>query len=167
MGIPDSPAIARLRQSGINFGIHQFDYEERGGTSRSSRMLGVDEHAIIKTLIFENDQRRPIVVLMHGDRNVDTERLAEQCHMTKIWSCAPSVAENLSGWPVGATNPFALKTSMIILMEETVKQLPLMYINGGGRGLLVSMEPHDFLKVIDVRLVRCAKEKPVIVSKVP
>jgi Cys-tRNA(Pro) deacylase len=167
MSIPDSPAIALLQRSGIKFSVHQFEYQEGGGTPRSSHLLGVDEHAVIKTLVFESDQRQPMIVLMHGDRNVDTRLLSQQCGLSKIWSCAPAIAENLSGWPVGATNPFALKTRMPIFMEETVKLLPVMYINGGGRGLLVSMTPEDFLKVIAVRLVRCAKEKPMIVSKSP
>ena len=162
-----SPAIERLRASGVDFTVHQFEYLEGGGTPRSSAELGVSEHAIIKTLVFETDTREPLVVLMHGDKNVDTKILASQIGVAKIWSCAPAVAEGFSGWPVGATNPFALKTDMPVMLESTVLDLPRMYINGGGRGLLVSLNPADFLRVLQPRLVRCAKEKRVVVSKAP
>lgn len=167
MEVSDSKVIEKLRARGLVFGVHRFEYQSGGGTGRSSTVLGVDEHAVIKTLVFEDNERKPLVVLMHGDRNVDTRQLAHQCGVAKIWSCAAEVAEKLSGWPVGSTNPFDLKTPMPIFLEETVQNLPVMYINGGGRGLLISMAPKDFLQIVDVRLVRCAKEKPVIVSKSP
>jgi Cys-tRNA(Pro) deacylase len=163
----DSQIIKRLRSTGLDFAVHRFPYEVGGGTARSSRLLGVPEYAVVKTLVFEDDQRKPLVVLMHGDKNVDTRKLAQHLGVTKIWSCAPEVAESLSGWPVGSTNPFALKTLMPIFMEKSVQKLPTMYINGGGRGLLVSMAPLDFMKVVEVRLVDCAKEKPVVSSKSP
>ena len=162
-----SPAIDWLRTKSVLFEIHRFEYLLGGGTARSSSVLGVNEHAVIKTLVFEDQDRSPIVVLMHGDRNVDTKVLARQIGAEKIWSVAPTVAETLSGWPVGATNPFALKTDMPIYLESSVMDLAKMYINGGGRGILVSMYPADFLRLLQPRLVRCAKEKPVIVSKAP
>jgi Cys-tRNA(Pro) deacylase len=160
-------AAVKLAPHNVKFALRRFDYQEGGGTARSSGVLGVSEHAVIKTLIFENDQREAIVVLMHGDRNVDTKVLALELGMAKIWSCAPAVAEGISGWPVGATNPFALKSDIPIFMEATVLELPKMYVNAGGRGLLVELAPADFLRVIQPRLVRCAKEKRVLVSKAP
>jgi Cys-tRNA(Pro) deacylase len=162
-----TPATEWLRSKGVAFEIHQFDYELGGGTSRSSRLLGIDEHAVVKTLVFEDQERKPLVVLMHGDCHVDTKALAQLVGAKKIWSAAPAVAEALSGWPVGATNPFALKTEMPIYLESSVLNLAKMYINGGGRGFLVSMDPADFLRSLQPRLVRCAKEKPVLVSKAP
>jgi Cys-tRNA(Pro) deacylase len=162
-----SPAIDWLRTQDVEFGIHSFDYVEGGGTARSSSVLGISEHAVIKTLVFESGDRVPMIVLMHGDRNVDTKALAGQLAVSKIWSCAPAVAERFSGWQVGATNPFALKTPMPLHLEESVLELPRMYVNGGGRGLLVSMRPADFYRILEPRLVRCAKEKPVLGSKAP
>lgn len=156
--------ILRLEAENVVFSLHRFDYVEGGGTPRSSQELGVEEHFIIKTLIFEDSERNPFVVLMHGDMNVDTKTLAAQLNLSKVWSCAPSRAEALSGWPVGATNPFALKTDMPIYLQQTVLDMRKMYVNGGGRGLLVSLAPQDFIRVVPVRLVHCAKQKPVIKS---
>jgi Cys-tRNA(Pro) deacylase len=161
----ESEGIARLRAQKVEFTIHQFDYLEGGGTPRSSEILGVAEHAVIKTLVFETKERGPIIVLMHGDRNVDTRALASELQMSKIWSCAPAMAEAFSGWPVGATNPFVLKIDMPIFIEASVLKLPRMYINGGGRGFLVAMDPREFIRVICPQLVHCAKEKRVLGSK--
>jgi len=167
VGLQETQPIKLLAEKGVDFSVHRFDYVIGGGTKRSSSELGVDEHAIVKTLIFETQDRSPLVVLMHGDLSVDTKKLAGELGVTKIWSCSPTVAENLSGWPVGATNPFALKTIMPIFLEASVMDLPRIYINGGGRGLLVSMSPVDLSRVVQIRLVRCAREKPVVVSKAP
>ena len=162
-----SPVLEYLRKKGVPFIIHRFPYEAGGGTKRSSSILGVSEHDVIKSLVFETSSRSPILVLMHGDCLVNTEALAEQAGLTKIWSCAPQIAESFSGWPVGATNPFILKTAMPIFLEDSALTLPKIYINGGGRGLLIEMKPGDLLEVVQARLVRCAKEKAVLVSKAP
>ena len=130
-----------------------------GGTSRSSSVLGIDEHAVVKTLVFETTDRDPVIVLMHGDCNVDTKSLAAAIGTSKVWSAAPAVAEARSGWPVGGTNPFALKTQMPIYMEESILDLHRMFINGGGRGILVELAPRDFVVVIKPTFVRCAKPK--------
>jgi Cys-tRNA(Pro) deacylase len=167
MTVPLAAAAARLAPQNIQFKLHQFEYQEGGGTARSSGILGIPERAVIKTLIFESDKREPMVVLMHGDCNVDTKVLAAELGVAKIWSCAPAVAESISGWPVGATNPFALKSDIPIHMEASVLDLPKMYINAGGRGILVELLPGDFLRVIQPRLVHCAKEKRMLVSKAP
>jgi len=107
------------------------------------------------------------MMLMHGDRSVDVKLLAQQAGVSKIWSCPPNVAEEFSGWPVGATNPFVIKTPMPIYIEASVLDLPQIFINGGGRGFLVEMSPRDLERVVELRLVRCAKEKAVVVSKAP
>ena len=162
-----SPVIELLQRQNISFTVHRFEYESGGGTKRSSTILGISEHFVVKSLLFETDERSPILVLMHGDRLVDTKELAKQLGVSKIWSCAPAVAQSFSGWPVGATNPFILKTKMPIYVEETVMKLARVYINGGGQGLLVALSPIDIERLLSPRLVRCAKEKAVIVSKAP
>lgn len=156
-----------LATSGIPHSVHKFDYEVGGGTRRSSAMLGVPEHLIIKSLIFQDERYQPLMVLMHGDRNVDLKVLAAQTGMSKIWSCSPEAAEGFSGWPVGATNPFIVKNPMPIYLEASVLDCAGIFINAGGRGFLVELSPKDLLRLIEVRLVRCAKEKAVLVSKVP
>ena len=162
-----NPVLEFLQSNDVAFTTFQFEYEAGGGTRRSSSALGVSEHMVIKTLIFENQHRQPLMVLMHGDLSVDVRRLAEQAKLSKIWSCPPEVAEEFSGWPVGATNPFVIKTPMPIYLEATVMGLPKILINGGGRGFLVEISPMDLQRVLPTRLVRCAKEKPVVVSKAP
>lgn len=163
----ENPVITFLEQHGILFTLHRFEYQAGGGTKRSSSLLGVSEHAVIKTLVFQDHTRRPLLVLMHGDKSVDGAQLAEQIGVPKIWSCSPADAELMSGWPVGATNPFVLKTSMPIYLESSVLDLPKMFINGGGRGCLVGMTPADLLGLVKPSLVRCAKDKAVVVSKAP
>lgn len=163
----ENPVINLLRQHGINFKLHTFEYQAGGGTGRSSSLLGVNEHAVIKSLIFQDQRRRPLLVLMHGDKAVDAARLADQIDVPKIWSSSPADAELMSGWPVGATNPFILKTSMAIYLESSVLDLPKLYINGGGRGCLVEMTPTDLYGLVKPSLVRCAKDKAVVVSKAP
>ena len=162
-----NPVLEFLQSNAVDFKTFQFEYEAGGGTRRSSSALGVSEHMVIKTLIFENKERQPLMVLMHGDQSVDVRRLAEQAQLSKIWSCPPDVAEEFSGWPVGATNPFVIKTPMPIYLEATVMELPKILINGGGRGFLVEISPKDLQRLVPTRLVRCAKEKPVVVSKAP
>jgi Cys-tRNA(Pro) deacylase len=157
-----SHAIGRLRSANVEFTIHQFEYLEGGGTARSSALLGLAEHSIIKTLVFENKECGPLLVLMHGDMNVDTKKLASALSMSKIWSCSPEIATKFSGWIIGGTNPFELKIDMPIFIEETILSLPKMHINGGGRGLLVGLDPREFIRVIQGKLVRCAKEKRVL-----
>lgn len=165
--MPVNPVLEFLKSKTVAFKTFQFDYEPGGGTRRSSTLLGVSEHMVIKTLIFETDQRQPLMMLMHGDRSVDVKLLAQQAGVSKIWSCPPNVAEEFSGWPVGATNPFVIKTPMPIYLEASVVDLQQIFINGGGRGFLVEMSPRDLERVVEMRLVRCAKEKAVVVSKAP
>ena len=146
-------AIAVLRQHHVDFTEHQYRYEDRGGTAASSRELGVDEHAVIKTLIMEDDSQQPLVVLMHGDREVSTKNLARQIGRKTITPCAPDVAQRHTGYLVGGTSPFGTRKTMPIFMERSIAELARLYINGGRRGFLVSMTPADLIRVLSPALV--------------
>ena len=146
-------AIAVLRQHHVDFTEHQYRYEDRGGTAASSRELGVDEHAVIKTLIMEDDSQQPLVVLMHGDREVSTKNLARQIGRKTITPCAPDVAQRHTGYLVGGTSPFGTRKTMPIFMERSIAELARLYITGGRRGFLVSMTPADLIRVLSPVLV--------------
>jgi Cys-tRNA(Pro) deacylase len=146
-------AIAVLRQHHVDFTEHQYRYEERGGTAASSREIGVDEHAVIKTLIMEDESKQPLIVLMHGDREVSTKNLARQIGRKTITACAPEVAQRHTGYLVGGTSPFGTRKTMPIYMQESIARLDRIYINGGRRGLLVSMAPAELLRVLAPNLV--------------
>ena len=141
-------AIAVLRQHHVDFTEHAYRYEERGGTAASSRELGVDEHAVIKTLIMEDESKQPLIVLMHGDREVSTKNLARQIGRKTIMPCAPEVAQRHTGYLVGGTSPFGTRKTMPIFMERSIADLERIYINGGRRGFLVSMTPADLIRVL-------------------
>lgn len=143
-----------LKIRSIDFALHTFEYLPGGGTSRSSSALGISESQVIKTLVFQTDDGKPLLVLMHGDMRVDTKALARVVGCKKIKSCSPEAAESWSGWPVGSTNPFILKNPMSIFAEESIFDLERMWINGGGRGILVSMNPVDLKSAIDFQMVR-------------
>ena len=145
---PVTQAVRQLRAAGVAFTPHLFTYEPRGGTRHSAEVLGVDEHLVIKTLVFEDDQRRPLVVLMHGDREVSTRNLARQIGARAARPCAPEVADRHSGYQVGGTSPFGLRKAMPIYMERTIAGLPRLYINGGARGFLVEMDPAELVRVL-------------------
>jgi Cys-tRNA(Pro) deacylase len=151
-----TPAVRMLRHHGVEFSHHPYDYEERGGTEVSARELGVDEHAVIKTLIMEDEQKRPLCVLMHGDRAVSTKNLARHLAVKSITPCAPAVADRHSGYQVGGTSPFGLKRSMPIYLERSIAALPRIYINGGRRGYLVGLAPADLVRVLQPQLVDAA-----------
>ncbi|MCC6808587.1 MAG: aminoacyl-tRNA deacylase [Deltaproteobacteria bacterium] len=154
---PITPAIRVLRAENVAFTPHTFDYVEKGGTAHSSKELGVDEHAIVKTLVFEDEHRAPIVVLMHGDREVSTKTLARIIGVKMLKPCAPDVAERHSGYKVGGTSPFGLKRTLPIYMQQTITTLERMYINGGGRGFLVSLAPSEAVRVLQPTLVEAAQ----------
>ena len=141
-------ATTMLRQHGVPFTEHPYRYEERGGTAVSSRELGVDEHAVIKTLVMEDEQRRPLIVLMHGDRQVSTKSLARQIGRKTITPCAPEVAQRHTGYMVGGTSPFGTRKPMPVFMERSIAALERIYINGGRRGFLVAMSPADLMRVL-------------------
>lgn len=145
---PVTMAIRVLRQNRVEFTPHLYAYEARGGTRVSSEQLGVDEHAVIKTLIFEDEAKKPMCVLMHGDREVSARNLARQIGCRSVAPCAPEVADRHSGYQVGGTSPFGLKRTMPIYCEKSIETLPRIYINGGARGFLVGLEPKDLCRVL-------------------
>ena len=146
-------AIPVLKKHHVAFTEHEYRYEERGGTAVSSRELGVDEHAVIKTLVMEDEHKRPLIVLMHGDREVSTKNLARQIGAKTVTPCAPDVAQRHTGYMVGGTSPFGTRKPLPIHMERTIADLDRLYINGGRRGFLVSMTPADLMRVLSPTLV--------------
>ena len=145
---PATNAVRVLREHGVAFTHHPYDYEERGGTTVSARELGVPEHAVIKTLVMEDDAKRPLVVLMHGDREVSTKALARVTGVKTVTICAPAVADRHSGYQVGGTSPFGTRRAMPTYMERGIAALPYLYVNGGRRGYLVGMAPADLMRVL-------------------
>ena len=145
---PATAAVRALREHGVAFTHHPYDYEERGGTAVSARELGVPEHAVIKTLVMEDDAKHPLVVLMHGDREVSTKALARIIGVKSVTNCDPAVATRHSGYQVGGTSPFGTRRAMPTYMERTIAALPYLYVNGGRRGYLVGMTPADLVRVL-------------------
>ncbi|MEP6702776.1 MAG: Cys-tRNA(Pro) deacylase [Betaproteobacteria bacterium] len=156
---PVTLAVRVLREHGVDFTSHPYEYEERGGTEVSARELGVDEHAVIKTLIMEDEAKRPMIVLMHGDREVSTKSLARQIGVKTIQPCAPAVADRHSGYQVGGTSPFGTRRPMPVYMERSIAELPRIYINGGRRGYLVGVAPGEVTRVLQPVLVDAATAK--------
>ena len=153
---PETPATKFLRQYGIAHSNHLYEYEEHGGTKVSSRELNVDEHAVVKTLVMEDEAAKPLIVLMHGDRKVSTKELARQIGCKKVEPCRPEVANRHTGYLVGGTSPFGTKKKMPIYIEKTILGLPLIYINGGRRGFLVGVQPYDLMRVLEPKVVDVA-----------
>jgi len=149
-------AIRALRAAGVAFVPHVYPYEPRGGTRASSEALGVPEHSVVKTLIFETERRDPLCILMHGDREVSGKQLARAIGTKTVAPCAPEVADRHSGYQVGGTSPFGLRRSMPIYMESTILELPRIYINGGARGFLVEVDPRDVQRMLAPVLVDVA-----------
>ncbi len=145
---PATAAVRVLREHGVAFTHHPYAWEERGGTEVSARELRVPEHAVIKTLIMEDDAKRPLVVLMHGDREVSTKSLARHLGVKTVAPCTPIVADRHSGYQVGGTSPFGTRRAMPVYMQRTIADLPYLYINGGRRGYLVGMAPGDLIRVL-------------------
>ncbi len=150
---PVTAAVRVLREHGVAFTHHPYEYEERGGTAVSARELGVAEHAVIKTLVMEDDAKRPLVVLMHGDREVSTKNLARHLGVKAVAPCDPVVADRHSGYQVGGTSPFGTRRAMPVYLQRTIADLPYVYVNGGRRGYLVGMAPADLVRVLQPTLV--------------
>lgn len=151
-----TPAIHFLRQHGVAFSEHTYRYEERGGTAVSSRELGVDEHIVIKTLVMEDERKQPLVVLMHGDREVSTRNLARQIGRKSVSPCAPDVAQKHTGYLVGGTSPFGTRKAMPVFLERTIAGLDRIYVNGGRRGFLIALAPADLMRALSPTLVDAA-----------
>ena len=153
---PVTMAIRVLRAENVAFEPHLYAWQPHGGTRASSEALGVDEHVVIKTLIFEDDAKRPLCILMHGDREVSAKQLARVIGAKTVGPCAPEVADRHSGYQVGGTSPFGLRKQMPIYMERTIAELPRIYINGGARGFLVEIDPKDAVRVLSPTFVDVA-----------
>ena len=153
---PVTPAIRMLREAKVAFTEHPYTYEEKGGTATSARELGVDEHTVVKTLIMEDERKNPLVVLMHGDRQVSTKELARAIGVKSVAPCTPEMALKHSGYLVGGTSPFGTKKQMPVYLEETILALPKIYINGGKRGFLVGIEPGEAVRLLKPVLVKVA-----------
>ncbi len=151
--VSETPATAFLKRNGVAFTEHVYAYEEHGGTTVSARELGVDEHAVVKTLVMEDERRQPLIVLMHGDRTVSTKNLARQANLKRVEPCKPDVAQRHSGYQVGGTSPFGTRKPMPVYLEKTVLDLPKIYINGGRRGYLVGIDPNEIVRVLAPKLV--------------
>lgn len=154
--VSETPATAWLRTHGVAFTEHPYDYVEHGGTAESARQLGLDEHMIVKTLVMQDERAQPLVVLMHGDRQVSTKNLARGIGAKSVEPCTPEVAQRHSGYQVGGTSPFGLRKAMPVVVEESVLALPRICINGGRRGFLVGIEPRVLVDVLGAKPVRCA-----------
>ena len=154
--LPVTNAIRVLREHGVAWTDHPYAYEPRGGTAVSARELGVEEHACIKTLVMEDDSKRPMIVLMHGDREVSTKNLARAIGVKTVQPCAPEVADRHSGYQVGGTSPFGTRRSMPVYLQRTIVDLPYLYVNGGRRGYLVGMPPSELVRVLAPTLVDIA-----------
>jgi Cys-tRNA(Pro) deacylase len=154
--VSETPATQMLRQAGVAFTSHPYDYVDRGGTAESARQLGVDEHGVIKTLVMQDEHAQPLIVLMHGDVQVSTKNLARAIGVKAVEPCKPEVAQRHSGYRVGGTSPFGLKKAMPVYVEATVLALPRIFINGGQRGFLVALAPQVLVDLLAAKPVHCA-----------
>jgi len=154
--VSETPATAFLKKNNVAFTEHPYAYEAHGGTRVSAEQLGVAEHAVVKTLVMEDDAKKPLVVLMHGDREVSTKNLARQIGTKRVEPCKPDVAERHSGYQVGGTSPFGLRKTMPIYVEKTILELDRIWINGGRRGFLVAIDPKELVRVVAAKPVEVA-----------
>lgn len=153
---PVTPAVRLLREKKIAFEPHLYAWEEKGGTSRAAAELGVEEHAVVKTLVFETDARKPLIVLMHGDLEVSTRQLARSLEARSVSPCDVSTAQKLTGYVVGGISPFGTRTSLPVYAESTILKLPRIYINGGKRGFLISINPQELRLILSLKEVQVA-----------
>jgi Cys-tRNA(Pro) deacylase len=154
--VSETPATALLRQHGVSFTEHPYEYLEHGGAQHSAQVLGMDPFSVVKTLIMQDQDAKPLVVLMHGNRKVSTKNLARQVRLKSIEPCAPEVANRHSGYLVGGTSPFATRRAMPVYIEETILALPRICINGGRRGYLVGIDPQVCMQLLGAKPVNCA-----------
>jgi Cys-tRNA(Pro) deacylase len=153
---PETTATTFLRDNDVNFTEHLYSYLEHGGTAESARQLGVDEHVVIKTLVMQDQDRKPLIVLMHGDRQVSLKNLARQIGAKRIEPCKPEAAQRHTGYQVGGTSPFGTRKELPVYVERTILELPSILINGGNRGFLVRVSPQVLINVLHSKPVDCA-----------
>lgn len=154
--VSETPATQCLRRAGVAFSEHVYDYVEHGGTAESARQLGIDEHAIVKTLVMRNEKGELLIVLMHGNRQVSTKNLARAVGTKSVEPCRPEAAERASGYQIGGTSPFATRKAMPVYVESTILELDRICINGGRRGYLVGIAPHVLTDLLAATPVACA-----------
>ena len=154
--VSETPATQLLRRHGVSFTEHVYDYVEHGGTAESARQLGVAEAEVVKTLVMQDEHARPLIVLMHGDKQVSTKNLARQIGAKSVEPCSPDVAQRHSGYQVGGTSPFGLRKALPVYVEASVLALPRICINGGRRGFLVGIAPQVLSELLDAKAVHCA-----------
>jgi Cys-tRNA(Pro) deacylase len=154
--ISETPATQFLRKNQVAFSEHPYEYEEHGGTAVSARELGVPEHAVVKTLVMQDEAARPLIVLMHGDCTVSTKNLARQIGCKSVEPCKIEVANRHSGFLVGGTSPFGTRKQMPVYVEKTILELPKIYINGGRRGYLVGIAPGELVRTLGAKAVEVA-----------
>ena len=154
--VSETPATQFLRRAGVAFTEHPYDYVEHGGTAESAAQLGVPEHEVVKTLVMQDDRAQPLIVLMHGDRQVSTKNLAREIGARSVETCKPEVAQRHSGYLIGGTSPFGARKAMPVYVEASVLALPRILINGGRRGFLVGIAPRALVEQLDAKAVHCA-----------
>jgi len=154
--VSETPATQMLRAHRVAFSEHPYDYVEHGGTGESARQLGLDEHTVVKTLVMQDQDARPLIVLMHGDCKVSTKNLARQVGAKSIEPCKPEVANRHSGYLVGGTSPFGTRRQMPVYIEQSILELPRIAINGGRRGFLVQIDPQVCVQLLQAQPVQCA-----------
>ncbi len=156
--ISETPATALLKVHGISFTEHPYEYLEHGGVNHSAEVLGQDPFIVIKTLVMQDENTKPLIVLMHGNRKVSTKNLARQIGCKSVEPCKPEVANRHSGYLVGGTSPFATKREMPVYIEEAILSLPRIFINGGRRGYLINIDPQVCVQLLGAKPVQCALE---------
>jgi len=159
MDHPVTPAIRFLREMKVEFVPHLYDYVEKGGAKESARQLGVDVHSVVKTLVFETNEKKPLMVLMHGDREVSTKNLARHLGVKSVEPATPERAQKLTGYMVGGTSPFGVRTKMPVYVEKSVFDLERIFLNGGKRGFLVEIDPSAIHTLLSAEEVEVAIEK--------
>ena len=152
----DTPATVFLKANKVAYTEHEYDYVERGGTEISAQSLGVTEHEVVKTLVMQDEDGKPLIVLMHGDRKVSTKNLARQAGVKRIEPCKPDAAQRHSGYQVGGTSPFGTRKKLPVYLERSILELPQIYINAGRRGFLVRISPHEIVRTLQPQLVDVA-----------
>jgi Cys-tRNA(Pro) deacylase len=157
--VSETPATQWLRKNNVAFTEHVYEYVEHGGTAVSSSALGIPEHEVVKTLVMQDESARPLLVLMHGDRQVSTKNLARQTGRKRIEPCTPDVAQRHTGYQVGGTSPFGMRKPIPIYVERSVLDLPRLYINGGRRGYLVGVDSAVLVAPLGASAVDCALEE--------
>jgi Cys-tRNA(Pro) deacylase len=152
----DTPATVFLKSQGVQYTEHEYEYVEHDGTEVSAQALGVPEHEVVKTLVMQDEEGRPLIVLMHGDRKVSTKNLARQAGRKRIEPCKPDAAQRHSGYQVGGTSPFGTRKRLPVFAERSILELAAVYINGGRRGFLVRIGTDDLQKLLSPQLVDVA-----------